>query len=138
MKLSIVPSIRPRRAVSNGGPLSSVAYDLPCFMSFFQMFQTLLRKSTNEAVSSTIIQISSSCVEWWSSLSVAYELTCVMRFSERYESCLENARPSLSKVPSITSRRAASNGGPLLSAAYDLTSFIKFFERHKFCYPNLV
>ena len=32
MLISIVPSIRSRRAVSNGGPHLSVAYDLNCFV----------------------------------------------------------------------------------------------------------
>ena len=35
MRLSIVPSSRSRRAVSNGGPLLSVAYDLTCFITLF-------------------------------------------------------------------------------------------------------
>ena len=36
-----------------------------------------------EVIDSTIMQISSSCVEWWYSLSVAYDLTCFMTFFER-------------------------------------------------------
>ena len=39
MMVSIVPSIRSRRAVSNGGPLLSVAYDLTCFMKFFEGYE---------------------------------------------------------------------------------------------------
>ena len=35
MRLLIVPSIRSRRAVSDGGPLLSAAYDLICFIMFF-------------------------------------------------------------------------------------------------------
>ena len=31
----MVPSLRSRRVVSNGGPHSSVAYDLSCFMTYF-------------------------------------------------------------------------------------------------------
>ena len=42
MRLSIVPSIRSRRAVSNGGPLLSVAYDLTCFMRFFERYKRCL------------------------------------------------------------------------------------------------
>ena len=38
MRLSIVPSIRSRRAVSNGGPLLSVAYDLTCFIRLFERY----------------------------------------------------------------------------------------------------
>ena len=36
MRLLIVPSIRSRRAVSNGGLLLSVASDLSCFIRFFE------------------------------------------------------------------------------------------------------
>ena len=36
MRLSIVPLFRSRRAVSDGGPLLSVAYHLTCFMTFFE------------------------------------------------------------------------------------------------------
>ena len=39
MRLSIVPSIRSRRAVSNGGPHLSVAYDLTCFIRFFERYK---------------------------------------------------------------------------------------------------
>ena len=66
-RLSIEPFIRSRWAVSDGGFLLSVAYGLTCFMRFFSTLWTLLRKCMNEAVDSTIYQISSSCVGWWSS-----------------------------------------------------------------------
>ena len=36
MLISKVPLIRSRRAVSNGGLLLSVAYDLTCFTRFFE------------------------------------------------------------------------------------------------------
>ena len=38
MRLSMVPSIRSRRAVSDGGPLLSVAYDLTCFTRVFESY----------------------------------------------------------------------------------------------------
>ena len=37
-----MPSIRSRRAVSNGGLLLSVAYDLTCFMRFFERYKLCL------------------------------------------------------------------------------------------------
>ena len=69
MRLRIAPCFRSRRAVSDGGFLLSVAYDLTCFMRFFECYKRCLEKSMNEAVDSTIIQISSSCVEWSSSFA---------------------------------------------------------------------
>ena len=45
MRLSIVPSIRSRRAVSDGGPLLSVAYDLTCFMRFFEGYKRCLENA---------------------------------------------------------------------------------------------
>ena len=39
MLISIVPSIRSRRAVSNGGPHLSEAYDLTCFMTLFGFYK---------------------------------------------------------------------------------------------------
>ena len=42
MLISIVPSIRSRRVVSNGGLLSSVAYDSTCFMRLFARYRRRL------------------------------------------------------------------------------------------------
>ena len=61
--ISLVPSIRSRRAVSNGGPHLSVAYDLTCFTTVFCFWKKMFEKYMNEAVDSTISQISSSCAE---------------------------------------------------------------------------
>ena len=74
MRLWISPCFRSRRAVSNGGSHLSVSYDLTCFVRFFEIVQTLFEKCINQAVDSTIFQISSSCVEWWSSF------VCSLRF----------------------------------------------------------
>ena len=38
MRLWIAPLVRSRRAVSNGGPLLSVVYDLTCFITFSVLF----------------------------------------------------------------------------------------------------
>ena len=44
-----------------------VAYGLTCFMKFFERYTVCLEHvRINEAVDSTINQISSSCAEWWS------------------------------------------------------------------------
>ena len=40
MELSIVPFFWSRRAVSNGGLLLSVAYELSCFMRLFEVGPT--------------------------------------------------------------------------------------------------
>ena len=37
MLIPIVPSIRSRRVVSNGGPHLAVAYGLTCFMTIFEL-----------------------------------------------------------------------------------------------------
>ena len=66
MLISIVPSIRSRRVVPNGGPHLSVAYDLTCLIRCFSL-KHMVKQFLNEAVNSTINQISSSCVGAWSS-----------------------------------------------------------------------
>ena len=45
MRLSIVPLVRSRRAVSDGGPLLSVAYDLTYFMKFFERYKHRLENA---------------------------------------------------------------------------------------------
>ena len=47
MKLWIAPCFRSRRAVSNGGFLFSVAYDLTCFIRFFEMYEHCLKVVSN-------------------------------------------------------------------------------------------
>ena len=43
MKLSVVPSIRSRRVVSNGGLHLSVAYDLTCFVMLVGLYKLGLK-----------------------------------------------------------------------------------------------
>ena len=136
MGLSIVSWIRSRRAVSNGGLLLSVAYDLPCFKRFSECYQLC---SDNAWIRLSIVPsiISHRTVSNGGLLlSVAYDLTCFMRFFQRYKRCLENAWMRLPILPLFRSRRAVSNGGLLLSVAFDLTCFMRFFERHKLCLEN--
>ena len=45
MLISIVPSIRFRRVVSNGGLHLSVAYDLTGFITFFGFYKLRLKTS---------------------------------------------------------------------------------------------
>ena len=45
MKLSMVPSIRSRRVVSNECPHLSVAYDLACFIRFFKRHNLCLENA---------------------------------------------------------------------------------------------
>ena len=46
----MVPSIRSRRAVSNGGLLLPVAYDLTCFIRFFSFQKKCLKSAESEIV----------------------------------------------------------------------------------------
>ena len=62
----MLPSIRSRRVVSNGGLRLSVAYDLTCLMTSFCLYKLCL-KMMNEAVDGAINLISSSNFEWWHS-----------------------------------------------------------------------
>ena len=39
------PLFRSRRAVSDGGPLLSVAYDLTCFIRFFERYKRCLENA---------------------------------------------------------------------------------------------
>ena len=41
----MVPSIRSRRVVSDGGPHLSVAYDLTCFMTYFKIHKLYLKNA---------------------------------------------------------------------------------------------
>ena len=43
MKLSMLPSVRSRRVVLNGGPHLSVAYDLACFITFLSLHKLCLK-----------------------------------------------------------------------------------------------
>ena len=63
MRLWIAPSIRSRRAVPNGGPHLSAAYDLTWFMTLFELYKICLKTCMNEAIDGTINQLSSSSAE---------------------------------------------------------------------------
>ena len=52
--------------MSNGGSQLSVAYDLTCIMRLCEFKSTVFEKCISEAADSTMSQILSRCVEWWS------------------------------------------------------------------------
>ena len=70
MRLWIAPSIRSRRAVPNGGPHLSVAYDLACFVKVFDLFKVLISRSPS-------IRSRRVISNGGPHLSVAYDLTIV-------------------------------------------------------------
>ena len=104
VRLPIVPSIRSRRAVSNGGPLLSVAYDLTCFMRLFECYKRCLENAWMRQSIVPLFRSRRAVSDGGPLLSVAYDLTCFMRFFEGYKRCLENAWMRLSIVRSIRSR----------------------------------
>ena len=89
MRLSTVPSIRSRRAVSDGGPILSVAYDLTCFMRFFQCYKRCLENARMKLSIVPLFRSRRGVSNGGLLLSVAYDLTCFMRFLDRCELCLE-------------------------------------------------
>ena len=90
----------------------------------------------NEAVNSTMFQISSSCFEWWSSFVCSLRFDLFHEVFERYTLCLEKSQMRLWIAPSIRSRRAVSGRGLLLSVAYELTRFLKLFDSTSSPLPN--
>ena len=80
MRLRIAPCFRSRRALSDGGFLLSVAYDMTCFMRFFKCYKRCLE---NAWMRLSIVPLFRSRRAVWNGgllLSVAYDLTCFMRF----------------------------------------------------------
>ena len=128
MRLWISPCFRSRRAVSNGGPHLSVAYDLTCFVRFFELYKLCLKSASMKLWIAPSFRSRRVVSNGGLLLSVAYDLTCFIRFFALYKLCFKSASMRLWIAPSFRSRRAVSNGGLLLSVAYDLTCFIRFFE----------
>ena len=91
MRLSIVPLFRSRRAVSDDGGLLSVAYDLTCFMRFFEGYKRCLESARMRLSIVPSVRSRRAVSDGGPLLSVAYDLTCFMRFFERYNRCLETA-----------------------------------------------
>ena len=85
----MVPSIRSRRVVSNGGHHLFVAYDLNCVHDVVLDSIDFDRANINEAVDSTINQISSSSFEWWSSFVCSLLVALFRKAFELYKVCLQ-------------------------------------------------
>ena len=101
MRLWIAPSIRSRRAVSGRGLLLSVAYDLTCFMRYFDLYKLCLKRFKWQSNVFLWLCIILDTFVLWMRLWI---------------------------VPWIRSRRAVSGCGLLLSVAYDLSCFMKVLD----------
>ena len=142
MRLSMVPSIRSRRVVSNGVPHLSVAHDSTCFVANFGLYE----RGSTKVVFNKALKHTWGCLPMVPSISarrvvsnasphlfVAYDLTCFMTFFERYKLYLKHVWTRLSMLPSIRSRRVVSNVGPHLSPVYDFICFMTMCEGHRTC-----
>ena len=104
MRLSIAPCFRSRRAVSNGGPLLSVAYDFAYFMVFFGGYKHCFENARMRLSIVPLFRSRRAVSNGGPLLSVAHDLTCFMKLFEGYKGCWENAYMRLSIVPSFRSR----------------------------------
>ena len=91
MKLWIAPCFRSRRAVSDSGLLLSVAYDLTCFMSFFELYKLSFKSASMKLWIASSFRSRRVVSNGGLLLSVAYDSTYFMKIFERYKLCLENA-----------------------------------------------
>ena len=78
--ISIVPSIRSRRAVPDGGPHVSAAYDLTSFMRFFGFDEKLSKSLSMRLSLAPSIRSRRAVSDDGPLLSVGYVLTCFMCF----------------------------------------------------------
>ena len=81
MRLRIAPCFRSRRAVSNGGLLLSVAYDLTCFMTFFGFKQKCADSISMRLWIAPLVRSCRAVPNGGLLLSVALDLTCFMTIS---------------------------------------------------------
>ena len=77
--------------MSYGGPLLSVAYDLTCFMRFFECRKLCLKNARIRLSIVPLVRSRRAVSDGGPLLSVAYDLTCFVTFFERYKHCSENA-----------------------------------------------
>ena len=91
MRLWISPCFRSRRAVSNGGLLLSAAYDLTCFIRFFELYKLCLKSASMRLWIAPSFRSRRAVSNGGLLLSVAYDLTCFMKVVERYKLCSDNA-----------------------------------------------
>ena len=80
MRLLIEVCLRSRRAVSNGGLLLSVAYDLTCFIRFFELYKLRLKSASIRLWIAPCLRSRRAVSNGDLILSVAYDLTCFMLF----------------------------------------------------------
>ena len=91
MRLWISPCFRSRRAVSNGGPHLSVAYDLTCFVRFFELYKLCLKSASMKLWIAPSFRSRRVVSNGGLLLSVAYDLTCFIRFFALYKLCFKSA-----------------------------------------------
>ena len=80
MRLSIVRLFRSRGAVSNSSLLLSAAYDLTCFIRFFELYKLCLKSASLRLWIAPSFRSRRAVSNGGLLLSVAYDLTCFMRF----------------------------------------------------------
>ena len=85
MKLSMIPSIRSRRVVSNGGPHVSVAYVLTFFVTFFELYKFYLQNVRMRLPMVPSIRSRRVASNGGPHLSVAYDFTSFMTFFKLYK-----------------------------------------------------
>ena len=77
--------------MSDGGLLLSVAYDLTCFIRFFELYKLWFKSASMRLWMAPCFRSRRAVSNGGLLLSVAYDLTCFMRFFRGYKRCLENA-----------------------------------------------
>ena len=80
MRLWIAPRLRSRRAVANGGPHLSVAYDLTCFIWLFELYKLCLKSTSMRLWIAPLVRSRRAVSNGGPLLSVAYDLTCFITF----------------------------------------------------------
>ena len=80
-----------RRAVPNGGPQLSVAYDLTCFIMVFKSYKLCLENACMRLSIVPSIKSRRAVSNGGPRLSVAYDLTCFIKLFERYKRRLKRA-----------------------------------------------
>mgnify|MGYP007024470957 CR=1 FL=1 len=80
MRQWIAPLFRTRRAVSNGGLLLSGAYDLTCFIQFFELYTLCFKCASMRLLIAPSFRSRRSVSNGGPHLSVAYNLTCFIKF----------------------------------------------------------
>ena len=70
--------------MSDGGPRLSVAYDLTCFIRFFELYELCLKSASMRLWIAPSFRSRRAVSNGGLLLSVAYDLTCFIRFFESY------------------------------------------------------